>query len=138
MSMKCKNGPGYYKGTEPSPKGLGFCARNEHIGGIRRGRDGYDWKVSPNGRWVRFMKNFRPAHIKRAFRSKKKSRGPKSPRKKSKRKSPRKKSKPNPRRKKSKPNPRRKKSKSKRKCKYGKLKNPVRSASGRMRYCKKS
>lgn len=27
----CKNGKGSYKGTEPSPKGRGFCAKHERI-----------------------------------------------------------------------------------------------------------
>ena len=30
---KCKNvDTGTYKGTEPSPKGLGYCARGEKVG----------------------------------------------------------------------------------------------------------
>ena len=51
-----------YKGTEPSPKGLGRCARNEKSGTIAYGRDGRRWIVSPptynrdgkelSGRWV--------------------------------------------------------------------------------------
>jgi hypothetical protein len=51
-----------YKGTEPSPKGLGRCARNEKSGTIVYGRDGRRWIVSPptynrdgkelSGRWV--------------------------------------------------------------------------------------
>lgn len=38
--MKCKNNPKkMYKGTEPSPKGLGYCAHSEKIGKIRKGKD---------------------------------------------------------------------------------------------------
>lgn len=53
-----------YKGSEPSPKGLGRCARNEKSGTIAYGRDGRRWIVSPpaynrdgkelSGRWVRY------------------------------------------------------------------------------------
>ena len=32
-------------GTEPSPKGLGYCAHAEKIGSIRVGNDGNVWKV---------------------------------------------------------------------------------------------
>jgi len=41
----CKNGKGSYKGTEPSPKGLGFCARHEKIGTRKRGKDKKMWIV---------------------------------------------------------------------------------------------
>ena len=43
---KCKNDPKKsYKGTEPSPKGLGYCAHGEKEGKIRKGKDGnkYGW-----------------------------------------------------------------------------------------------
>ena len=56
-SKKCKNYDGsnkvgYYKGDEPSPKGLGFCAKYEVDGNIRKGKDGNLWEVT-NGRWVK-------------------------------------------------------------------------------------
>lgn len=57
----CKNNPNRkYKGTEPSPKGLGWCASGEKIGKKRKGKDGNMWiikKVS-NGskRWMRYSK----------------------------------------------------------------------------------
>ena len=35
----------YYKGDEPSPKGLGYCARSEQVGKRRRGKDGEMWVV---------------------------------------------------------------------------------------------
>ena len=53
-----------FKGSEPSPKGLGRCARNEKSGTIAYGRDGRRWIVSPptynrdgkelSGRWMRY------------------------------------------------------------------------------------
>ena len=37
----CKNDPKKtYKGNEPSPKGLGYCAHCENIGRIKNGKDG--------------------------------------------------------------------------------------------------
>lgn len=35
-----------YRGDEPSPKGLGMCARSESVGTRRRGRDGGVWRVT--------------------------------------------------------------------------------------------
>ena len=59
---KCKNNPSRsYKGTEPSPKGLGYCASGEKIGKKRKGKDGNMWIVkevkSGSGRWVKFSTN---------------------------------------------------------------------------------
>ena len=55
--MKCKNNPKKsYKGTEPSPKGLGWCASGESIGKKRKGKDGNMWivkKTKTSKRWVR-------------------------------------------------------------------------------------
>jgi len=43
---KCKNDPNKsYKGDEPSPKGLGFCANAEKVNTIRKGRDKQPWIV---------------------------------------------------------------------------------------------
>jgi len=58
---KCKNSStGTYKGTEPSPKGLGYCARGEKIGKKKKGLDGNMWEVkkTKNGieRWVKITK----------------------------------------------------------------------------------
>ena len=55
---KCKNDPKKsYKGTEPSPKGLGFCAHSEKIGKVRKGLDDNTWKIEANikgvKRWVK-------------------------------------------------------------------------------------
>ncbi len=42
----CKNDPKKtYKGNEPSPKGLGYCAHAEKLGVIRKGKDGNKWKI---------------------------------------------------------------------------------------------
>ena len=54
----CKNDPARsYAGTEPSPKGLGYCAHAEATETVRTGRDGTPWIVSENRRgqlsWVR-------------------------------------------------------------------------------------
>ena len=44
--LKCLNDPSKeYTGTEPSPKGLGYCAHAEKIGSIRVGNDENVWKV---------------------------------------------------------------------------------------------
>ena len=44
--LKCLNDPSKeYTGTEPSPKGLGYCAHAEEIGSIRVGNDENVWKV---------------------------------------------------------------------------------------------
>ena len=58
---KCKNSStGTYKGTEPSPKGLGYCARGEKLGKKKKGLDGNIWEVkkTKNGieRWVKITK----------------------------------------------------------------------------------
>ena len=55
---KCKNDPSRsYKGTEPSPKGLGFCAHAMKVGAIKKGKDGNNWiiKKVKNGskRWMK-------------------------------------------------------------------------------------
>lgn len=44
--MKCKNDPKRtYKGTEPSPKGNGWCAHAEKVGKKRKGKDKNMWIV---------------------------------------------------------------------------------------------
>lgn len=55
---KCINDPSRsYKGTEPSPKGLGYCAHSEKINSKKNGKDGNVWIVKKikNGskRWVK-------------------------------------------------------------------------------------
>lgn len=54
----CKNDPNKkYKGTEPSPKGVGWCAHAEKEGKVRKGKDGNKWIVKKvkNGskRWMK-------------------------------------------------------------------------------------
>ncbi len=51
--MYCKNNPKKtYLGTEPSPKGLGFCASGEKEGTEMKGKDGNMW-VKKNGKWAK-------------------------------------------------------------------------------------
>ena len=46
----CKNDNSRnYSGTEPSPKGLGYCAHAEKINTIKEGLDNNYWYVSPVG-----------------------------------------------------------------------------------------
>jgi hypothetical protein len=54
----CKNDPKKsYKGTEPSPKGLGYCAHAEKLATIKKGLDGNQWKIESTAqgvkRWVK-------------------------------------------------------------------------------------
>ena len=56
---ECKNDKKRkYKGTEPSPKGLGYCAHAEKLGRKKKGKDKNMWIVieTKNGvkRWVKF------------------------------------------------------------------------------------
>ena len=53
MNCKKPGSKGKYTGEEPSPKGLGYCARDEKEGEIMKGRDGENWIVS-GGRWKRY------------------------------------------------------------------------------------
>ena len=59
---KCKNDPKKsYKGTEPSPKGLGFCAGSMKVGIIKKGKDGNKWIVKKiknrSKRWMKVIEN---------------------------------------------------------------------------------
>lgn len=50
-----------YKGTEPSPKGLGYCAHGEYVDTKMKGLDGNMWIVKDyNGinRWVKYNTDF--------------------------------------------------------------------------------
>jgi hypothetical protein len=56
---KCKNDPSKnYKGNEPSPKGLGFCAHAEKTGSKMKGLDGNQWIVKEDKnkikRWYKY------------------------------------------------------------------------------------
>ena len=50
-----------YKGTEPSPKGLGYCAHAEKIDSKKKGKDGNIWIVSITKnkikRWIKLKNN---------------------------------------------------------------------------------
>lgn len=51
---QCKNDrTRTYAGSEPSPRGLGFCANAETIGKRKRGRDGRMWVVKKRSNGVR-------------------------------------------------------------------------------------
>ena len=55
---KCIDDPSRsYKGTEPSPKGLGYCAHTHSVGTTKTGKDGNTWTVETTykgtKRWVR-------------------------------------------------------------------------------------
>ena len=56
---KCINDPKKsYKGNEPSPKGIGYCAHSEIVGTIRKGLDGNKWIISKTSknikRWIKY------------------------------------------------------------------------------------
>ena len=58
---KCKNDSSRnYKGDEPSPKGLGYCAHVEKEGSRKKGKDGNIWEVksvsSGSKRWMKITK----------------------------------------------------------------------------------
>lgn len=56
MTYVCKNSlnnSGTYTGKEPSPKGLGYCARFEKIGTKKKGKDGNMWIVSERANGTR-------------------------------------------------------------------------------------
>jgi len=63
--MRCKNdSTRTYKGTEPSPKGRGYCAHAEEVGKVRIGKDKKKWVVRQvsNGskRWMAAAKRASP------------------------------------------------------------------------------
>ena len=62
---RCKNDPTRsYKGTEPSPKGLGFCAHAVKLGTKKKGKDSNTWIVTKNKngikRWVKYNSRKKP------------------------------------------------------------------------------
>jgi len=59
---KCKNDESKsYKGDEPSPKGLGYCAHAEPEGSRKKGKDGNMWEArtvdSGSKRWIKMNEN---------------------------------------------------------------------------------
>ena len=78
--FKCKNSDkGTYKGTEPSPKGRGYCAKGEKNNKKMKGNDGNIWIINETKtgvkRWVKFTKKSK------INKSIKKSKNPKNPKK---------------------------------------------------------
>ena len=72
---KCKNDPTRsFKGTEPSPKGLGWCAHGMKVGVVKKGKDGNKWVIKQvkNGskRWMKIKKE--DIKIKKIKKNKKK------------------------------------------------------------------
>ena len=50
----CINNPKrQYKGNEPSPKGLGYCASGEKEGKKMKGKDGNMW-IKKGGKWIKY------------------------------------------------------------------------------------
>jgi hypothetical protein len=71
----CKNdSKRKYKGTEPSPKGLGYCAHASQVGSVKKGKDGNKWIVAQvsNGS-QRWMKKNGKSKSKSKIKSKSKS-----------------------------------------------------------------
>ena len=71
---QCKNDPKKtYKGTEPSPKGLGYCAHSEKLGKERKGLDGNTWIVSQTKsgvkRWTKLKKENKKIIVKKESKS---------------------------------------------------------------------
>ena len=69
---KCiKNKTKSYKGNEPSPKGLGYCAHCEKVGTIKKGLDGNKWivvKAKNAKRWIRYNKKNKKISSKKLFK----------------------------------------------------------------------
>ena len=83
---KCIDDPSRsYKGNEPSPKGLGYCAHTQAVGTTKTGNDGNTWTVETTykgtKRWVK-----KSGSSKRVPKEKKTSSKRKSPKKVSKKK----------------------------------------------------
>tara|TARA_Y100000996_G_scaffold413276_1_gene401147 strand:- start:214 stop:810 length:597 start_codon:yes stop_codon:yes gene_type:complete len=61
-----KHKKGYFTGNEPSPKGLGYCAKCTKLGTIMEGKDGNIWKVkkfSNSKRWIKLKSNMNGGYI---------------------------------------------------------------------------
>lgn len=62
---RCKNNnKRSYKGTEPSPKGLGFCASGAKVGQRKKGKDDNMWQVKKFGKVQRWVKCVTKKHMK--------------------------------------------------------------------------
>lgn len=74
---KCKNAPTvYYKGTEPSPKGRGYCARTELVGKRRKGTDNQMWVVKSHKVKGKSVKRWQRVCVRAPVKTKKVSRVP--------------------------------------------------------------
>ena len=63
--LKYKNDPTRkYKGTEPSPKGLGYCAHNMKVGAVKKGKDGNKWIVKDMKNGSKIWVNVKDEYIK--------------------------------------------------------------------------
>lgn len=74
----CKNDcKRYFRGDEPSPKGLGYCAHAEKINQRRKGRDGQFWIVKAitmkSGKRIRRWTRVKKVATKKRKTTKKKS-----------------------------------------------------------------
>ena len=56
-----------YKGNEPSPKGLGYCAHTETVGTIKTGLDGNKWIISSTTKGVKRWTKHRKSNIKNSI-----------------------------------------------------------------------
>ena len=67
MPYCLKNSKSSYKGNEPSPKGLGYCAHCEEIGTMRIGLDGNYWIINKNKKnikkWVLYLRILKKNNI---------------------------------------------------------------------------
>lgn len=71
--MHCKNDPKKtYKGSEPSPKGLGYCAHAENKNKIRIGLDGNKWIISATKKGTKRWKKLTTSKTKKQINSKNK------------------------------------------------------------------
>ena len=50
----------YYKGNEPSPKGLGYCAHAESVGFKKIGQDGRMWIIKIDNTWKKWTLSTQP------------------------------------------------------------------------------
>lgn len=64
---KCINDPNAtFKGTEPSPKGLGYCAHGEKNKTVKTGNDGNKWIITVNGnikKWIKVKIGYKTKNI---------------------------------------------------------------------------
>ena len=67
MPYCLKNSKSSYKGNEPSPKGLGYCAHCEEIGTMRIGLDGNYWIINKNKKnikkWILYLRILKKNNI---------------------------------------------------------------------------